>query len=1036
MADVMDLVARLILDSSEYDAGLDNAIGNAERKGNSVGSNFANGIGAGLKVAGAAITGASTALAGFGMASVKTGQDFDQSMAQVAATMGKTVDEIGELRDFAQEMGSTTAFSASQAADALNYMALAGYDAEQSMEMLPNVLNLAAAGNMSLATASDMVTDAQTALGIKFEDMGAVIDQMAKTASTTNTSVSQLGDAFLTIGATARNMKGGTVELSQVLGVLADNGIKASEGGTHLRNALLSLQTPSTNGSIALAKIGMAYEDMYDAAGNMRALPEIFLEMQQRMEGLDQASKDAIVSGIFNKADLASVNALIGTSAERWAELESAITDSAGAAEQMAGTQLDNLAGDITLLQSAFEGAQIAVSDQLTPAFRDFVQFGGEGLSKLTEAFKEDGIEGAVKQFGYLLSDLISMVLDKAPDMVKAGTQLIVSLVKGLWNNRGKILNAVKEIFRAVTTTLGQEFPKLRSLFEDIQNLIDGVFGFFQENETTILAALKGILAGFLAYQAVITVMQGISTAVGVVSTAMKVLSGEMAVASLINPFTAAAVGIGAVIALMVTLKEKEEMEKEAYWNSLTTLTEEEQRRLDAANEYIGKLDEIYGKNRDVVQSVEDEMKPQQELREELDKIVDANGHIKQGYEERADVIMEQLNDAFGTELQRQGEIITNYDTEMGKIDQLIEKKKAEALISANSDAYTQALGAQHGLFEEMSTAQRNYDNYRIAMENAYAEMLKNQDALNKMTDDQKVNSVEAMELRYNIEQLKKTYRENRMQMLTYEEALTGVQTAYYKNQDLIKDYNSLMEACEGNTEDLTEAVERMTNGIIEVAPDNVLQEQAERAKRAMDDLVYDHEHEMILTTEMIQRVLSESDAAISAMEQAGIEGASAYRSQFEELAEDAKGWGSDLVSNFSDGMDGNHKSLQRSAEGFANTIRSYLHFSEPDVGPLADFSSYAPDMMDLFAQGVLDNEDKVSRAVETAFDFKDAIIPTGDMSNATVGASSGLITPTVSRPVTVVLEVDRQQFGKVVFNLNQEESQRIGVDLGRQVVS
>lgn len=1036
MADVMDLVARLILDSSEYDAGLDNAIGNAERKGNSVGSNFANGIGNGLKIAGAAITGASTALAGFGIDSVKTGQDFDQSMAQVAATMGKTVDEIGELRDFAQEMGSTTAFSASQAADALNYMALAGYDAETSMKMLPNVLNLAAAGSFDLATASDMITDAQSALGLTLDQTTEMVDKMAAASSKSNTSVAQLGEAFLTIGATARNVKGGTTELSTVLGVLADNGIKGSEGGTHLRNAILSLQTPSKAGAAALEKLGMSYEKMYDESGNMRALPEIFMEMQTAMEGMDQASKDAIISGVFNKTDLAAVNALIGTSAERWDELSAAIDDSTGAAERMAGTQLDNLAGDITLLQSAFEGAQIAISDQLTPSFRDFVQFGGEGLSKLTEAFKKDGVEGAVKQFGYLLSDLISMVLDKAPDMVKAGTQLIVALVKGLWNNRGKILNAVKEIFRAITTTLGQEFPKLRGFFEDIQNLIDGVFGFFQENETTILAALKGILAGFLAYQAVITVMQGISTAVGVVSTAMKVLSGEMAVASLINPFTAAAVGIGAVIALMVTLKEKEEMEREAYWNSLTTLTEEEQKRLDAANEYIDKLDEIYGKNRDVVQSVEDEMKPQQELREELDKIVDANGHIKQGYEERADVIITKLNDAFGTELQRQGEIITNYDTEMEKIDQLIEKKKAEALISANTEAYSQALKDQIGLFDEMSAAQSNYDTYKKAMDDAYEELLKNREELNKMSDDEKQNSTRAMELRYNIEQLKNTYRENRMHMLTYEDALTRTQQAYYANQDFIKDYNALMEASEGNTEDLAKAVERMTNGIIEDAPDEILKGQADRAIEHMQELMRMHENDMTVTEQMIETVVSEGEGAIAALEQAGVDGASAYKQQFEELAKEAEGWGIDLVDNFASGIKNKLPVLDKAADGAAKSVRSRLHFSEPDVGPLSDFSSYAPDMMDLFAQGILDNEDKVSRAVESAFDFKDAIIPTGDMSNAAVGASSGLITPTVSKPVTVVLEVDRQQFGKVVFNLNQEESQRIGVDLGRQVVS
>ena len=207
----------------------------------------------GAVAAGAAAAG----MTAFAKASVQTGMQFDSAMSQVAATMGTTVDQIGELRDFAQKMGATTAFSATQAAEALNYMALAGYDADTSMEMLPNVLNLAAAGSMDLARASDMVTDAQTALGLTTEQTSEMVDQMAKTSSKTNTSVSQLGEAMLTIGATARNLKGGTVELSTVLGVLADNGIKGAEGGTHLRNAILSLQTPTTDVAAALEKLGM-----------------------------------------------------------------------------------------------------------------------------------------------------------------------------------------------------------------------------------------------------------------------------------------------------------------------------------------------------------------------------------------------------------------------------------------------------------------------------------------------------------------------------------------------------------------------------------------------------------------------------------------------------------------------------------------------------------------------------------------------------------------------------------------------------------
>lgn len=187
-----ELFATLGLDASEFEKGLKNA----EAMGKNLGS--------AMQKAGTVMAGATAGIVAFAGSSVNAGKDFDSAMSQVAATMGKTVDEIENLRDFAKQMGSTTAFSATQSAEALNYMALAGYDAETSMSMLPNVLNLASAGGMDLARASDMVTDAQSALGLTLQQTTEMVDIMAKTSSSTNTSVEQLGDAFLTVGGLAK----------------------------------------------------------------------------------------------------------------------------------------------------------------------------------------------------------------------------------------------------------------------------------------------------------------------------------------------------------------------------------------------------------------------------------------------------------------------------------------------------------------------------------------------------------------------------------------------------------------------------------------------------------------------------------------------------------------------------------------------------------------------------------------------------------------------------------------------------------------
>ena len=321
-------------------------------------------------------------LAAVGAASLKVGADFDTAMSQVAATMGTTVDQIQDLRDFAKEMGSTTAFTATQAAEGLNYMALAGYDAEKSMQMLPTVLNLAAAGSMDLAAASDMVTDAQSALGLSTEETVDLVNQMAKASSTTNTSVAQLGEAMLTVGGTAKMMKGGTQELSQTLGILADNGIKGSEGGTALRNILLSLSAPTSKAAAEMKRLNL---DVFDAEGNMRSMEDIIGDLGSALDGMTDEERTQAISNIFNKRDLKSVNALLGTSAERWDEVGDAIANAGDAAAQMADTQLDNMAGSLTLLKSALEGAGIAISDVLAP----YVKQLAEWLSGLVQKFNE-----------------------------------------------------------------------------------------------------------------------------------------------------------------------------------------------------------------------------------------------------------------------------------------------------------------------------------------------------------------------------------------------------------------------------------------------------------------------------------------------------------------------------------------------------------------------------------------------------------------------------------------------------------------------
>lgn len=421
--------------------------------------------------------------------SVDAGMDFDSAMSQVAATMGKTTDEITGLRDFAKEMGRTTAFSATESAEALNYMALAGYDAETSMSMLPNVLNLASAGNMDLALASDMITDSQSALGLSLDETTQLVDKMAKASSKSNTSVSQLGDAILTVGGTAKKLKGGTTELATVLGILADNGIKGSEGGTALRNIMNSLISPTEDAMIMLDQMGAS---LYDSEGNMRSLNDVFTDLRNGMSGLaTQAEKDQVLTTIFNSRDLKSAEALIANVGDRFNELSSAIDASAGAADAMGKTQLDNLAGDVTLFQSALEGAEIAVSDLLTPALRDFVRTGTDGISKIASVLDssvnlDEALDKLFPAIQPYIDKLIGQVLSAIPKVIDVAVKLIGILGKAIVKNAPKLAQNAVLLVRQFAESIAENAP---SAIQGFAEMFERVKGWIISNSRNLITA-------------------------------------------------------------------------------------------------------------------------------------------------------------------------------------------------------------------------------------------------------------------------------------------------------------------------------------------------------------------------------------------------------------------------------------------------------------------------------------------------------------------------------------------------------------------
>ena len=420
-----------------------------------------------------AVTAAGTALLAFGKNAVNAGMSFETSMSQVMATMGlNTATAQGQaaydtLTAAAEQMGAETAFSASQAADALNYLALAGYDANKAAAALPTVLHLAGAGGMELSRASDMITDSMAALQMEVNqtNLEKFADQMAKTASTTNTSVSQLGDAILTVGATAANLRNGTTELNTQLGILANVGIKGAEGGTHLRNILLRLQSPTDKAAAMLSKLGVA---VYDTDGKMRDTGAIFEDLKSSMAGMDQSQIDQVMSTIFNKTDIAAANALLAASGDEYARIFSIIENSGGAAAEMYQTMLDNLKGDVDMFKSAQEALYLSVYKSINSTLRNLVQTGTSYMTRLNDAFKAGGFDGLVTELGNVLGDATGVIMSYVPKFVEAGVGIITAFVDSIGDNADTIANAAADIALQLGAAIIKIAPKLAAAFTKV----------------------------------------------------------------------------------------------------------------------------------------------------------------------------------------------------------------------------------------------------------------------------------------------------------------------------------------------------------------------------------------------------------------------------------------------------------------------------------------------------------------------------------------------------------------------------------------
>ena len=448
------------LDTSGFKSGLSSLTAMANAAGNgikSVTDKAVNGIKTGFKAAGVAAV-------GFGAYSVKAGADFDAAMSEVQAISGASGKELEALRAKAKEMGATTKFSASQSAEALKYMGMAGWSSQEMLDGLPGVMNLAAASGEDLGLVSDIVTDSLTAFGLGAKDTSRFVDVLAATSTASNTNVSMLGESFKYVAPVAGALGYKVEDVSVALGLMANAGIKSSQAGTSLKSALSRLSAPTKQVQEQMDALCIS---ITDSKGQIKPFNQLMGEMRESFKGLSEEQKVQAATTLFGKESMAGMLAILNASDEDFNKLTNSINNSTGAAEKMAKTMNDNLKGDITILISALEGLGIALFEHVDTPFRDVVQSVTKQVDRLNKVVSKD-IGQLPKVLGDMISEGAVAIADKAPKFIEAGKTIILSFLDGLQNNSSKLASSAAKIITSLVSAFMEVGAKLFDVGGDI----------------------------------------------------------------------------------------------------------------------------------------------------------------------------------------------------------------------------------------------------------------------------------------------------------------------------------------------------------------------------------------------------------------------------------------------------------------------------------------------------------------------------------------------------------------------------------------
>lgn len=402
-------------------------------------------------------------IAGIGLGAssfYQTFSDFAAGMSNVKALSGATETEFVRLTETAKELGATTKFTAAEASEGMQYLAMAGWETNEIIDAMPGLLQLAAAGATDLGTASDIVSDVMTAMGMSANEATRAADVFARTATKTNTTISMMGETLKYAAPIAHSFGLELEDVATITGMMANAGVKGSSAGTAIRSALLRMASPPAEAAKAMKRLNLTFSD---STGKMKDMETIMKDLSTAFSGLSQQEKLAAADDIFGKNAASGWLAVIEQGDKAFSDLYASIRDSKGAAQEMADIQLDNLAGDVTLLQSAVDGMKISLMDKLNPYLRSAVQWVTDKIPAITEKLGElidKGISKAKELKDYIVGVFNSSEMQNAEGFADklfiAWDKIIAEPFNEWWNGNGRdfVLGVMKKIGTGFGETL------------------------------------------------------------------------------------------------------------------------------------------------------------------------------------------------------------------------------------------------------------------------------------------------------------------------------------------------------------------------------------------------------------------------------------------------------------------------------------------------------------------------------------------------------------------------------------------------------